>query len=273
LRALGAWRFLPLKVLDGLIQKPAAVHPMAGSFSPRQPCLGHLALFPGCVARHLDSEALGAAVKVLTHLGYKVSIPEQALCCGAMHRHEGLPNEAERELERCEHVFAAEPYDAIISLSSACTGELRRCTRMGEKIHDINRFLLDETEPEAIELRPLPERVSVHIPCTQRNLLRDPDAALRLLERIPNIQLQALAGNAYCCGAAGSYMLRQAVLSQQLRADKIAQLESSPPRYLVTSNIGCSLHLAAGLAEKGIATAVRHPIELLAAQLPTSPDG
>jgi glycolate oxidase iron-sulfur subunit len=68
-------------------------------------------------------------------------------------------------------------------------------------------------------------------------------------------------------------MLRQAVLSQQLRADKIAQLESSPPRYLVTSNIGCSLHLAAGLAEKGIATAVRHPIELLAAQLPTSPDG
>jgi glycolate oxidase iron-sulfur subunit len=48
------------------------------------------------------------------------------------------------------------------------------------------------------------------------------------------------------------------VLSKQLRANKVAALESGSPELIATANIGCQLHL-----EGGTALPVVHWLELL----------
>lgn len=39
------------------------------------------------------------------------------------------------------------------------------------------------------------------------------------------------------------------------------------PDYLASSNIGCALHIAAGLRERGVKMDVIHPVALIARQL------
>jgi len=55
--------------------------------------------------------------------------------------------------------------------------------------------------------------------------------------------------------------------SSSLLAGKIGYLQGLEADYLVTSNTGCALHLAAGVREVGMSLEVLHPVELMARQL------
>ena len=106
----------------------------------------------------------------------------------------------------------------------------------------------------------------VHEPCSHRHLLGGNGAVYRLLRRIPGLDVQPLAGNQTCCGAAGTYLLQQPAMAGALLADKLAAIAAAAPDLIVTTNPGCALHLIAGVCEAGLAVEVCHPVELLARQ-------
>jgi glycolate oxidase iron-sulfur subunit len=70
--------------------------------------------------------------------------------------------------------------------------------------------------------------------------------------------LTPVADSHLCCGAAGTYTLLQPVLSQQLLNNKLAALNRGNPEVIVTSNIGCQMHLSGDTN-----VPVMHWIELL----------
>jgi glycolate oxidase iron-sulfur subunit len=53
----------------------------------------------------------------------------------------------------------------------------------------------------------------------------------------------------------------------RLRDDTLEQIASLAPQQLLSSNIGCRLHLAAGMDEGGRHWPHLHPLTLLARQL------
>jgi glycolate oxidase iron-sulfur subunit len=268
LRGPGLLRLAGVERVDGLLPQTLEPPLPAGHYRPAQRPRGHVALFTGCLGRQLDAQAQRAALELLLRLGFEVSVPAQAHCCGALHRHDGFAAEAQRQLEAGSRLFDRVEYDAVLTLASACNGELRRSPRLGPRIRDITRFLAELEWPERLQLQPLPQQALVHVPCTQRNLLRDPEAAFDLLARIPGLTLAPLPDNDTCCGGAGTYMLRQPRLSQALLDDKVRHLRELAPTLLITSNTGCALQLAAGIRQAGLATEVCHPVELIARQLP-----
>jgi glycolate oxidase iron-sulfur subunit len=101
-----------------------------------------------------------------------------------------------------------------------------------------------------------------------RNILRRPDAIEGLLARIPELELAPLAGNDQCCGAAGSYMLTQPAIANELRQPKLEALREQQPALLISNNSGCALHLAQGMKAQGLDIEVIHPVLLLARSLP-----
>ena len=269
LRGLGLLRLAGLERADGLLPQTLESPVPAGHHRPVQRPRGHVALFTGCLGRQLDARAQRAALELLLRLGFEVSVPEQACCCGALHRHDGFAAEAQRQLEASSQLFVRADYDAVLTLASACSGELQRSPQLGPRTRDITRFLAELEWPDWLRLQPLRQQALIHVPCSQRNLLHDPEAAFDLLGRLPGLTLAPLPDNSTCCGGAGTYMLREPRLSQALLDDKVRHLRELTPTLLITSNTGCALQLAAGLRRAGLATEVCHPVELIVRQLPS----
>jgi glycolate oxidase iron-sulfur subunit len=298
--SLGETRFALLEA-----QLPHVGRPEGGarSWRPVYPSIGkyrgEVGLFLGCVARLTDVETINAAIFVLNRLGYTVRVPPTQTCCGALHQHGGDKRTAEQLARQNMEAFDEPGPSAIISTASGCGAQLSeyaamfssassgparsgsaespmdasKCQhdRFVEKVFDISEFLVTAKGWDGVRLAPLPHAIAVHEPCSLRNVLRASRHAYALLTRIPEARILPLGGNDQCCGAAGTYFLDQPEMAQALLHDKLAAVEASGARYLATSNIGCAMHIAAGLRreaqEPGSEVEVLHPVTLLARQM------
>jgi len=281
LRGSGLLRLLGLAKMEKLLPPIPATHPWRDYYPPRTPARGNVALFTGCINETLGQTALDSAIRVLNVLGYGVFVPATQRCCGALHRHSGDPEHATRLARQNLTAFASLEVEAILHTATGCTttlteyadlpglpDELRdTARRFATKVADINQFLLEAEWPSDVHCTQLARRVAVHTPCSQVHVLRQGDAPIRLLQRIPGLDLVALSDNERCCGGAGGYLLTQPEWAARLRQPKIDHLVELGADILVTSNIGCALHLRAGLRERGMDIEVIHPVELISQQI------
>lgn len=230
---------------------------------------GEVGLFLGCVARITDVATLNSSIYVLNRLGYTVHVPADQTCCGALYQHSGALQQAASLVQQNKSVFSRLKVNTIISTASGCGVQLLESgvADVHNQITDIGRFLTEAEGWESVKIAPLPQKVLVHDPCSLRNVLRDQAYPYKLIARIPGIQVVPLSGNDQCCGAAGTYFMDQPAIASGLLESKLSAAMDSGARYLVTSNIGCAMHIANGLYEKGMDIEVLHPVTLLARQM------
>ena len=240
-------------------------HPAQGQETAR------VALFLGCTAELADAETVTAAIRLLTRLGVSVTVPEGQGCCGAMALHAGDGTEASRLQSRNRAAFEDPAFDAILSIASGCGAVLKEypdAPAIASKIQDVSRFLAEHEWPQTARLWPLPAKALLHSPCSLRNVLKSDRPALDLLRRIPGLTVETLPKTVNCCGAAGTYLLDHPDMAQALRGDILDLAASNPPDYLLTSNVGCAMHLRAGLKRRGLAgVRTLHPVVFLERQL------
>ena len=241
---------------------------------------GEVALFLGCVAREVDRPTLEASVRVLNRLGLGVHVPAGQGCCGAMHLHGGDEREALRLAKRNLRAFSGTAGPVVVA-ASGCAAALLEYGRLAQgeaevvdEAREFTRRVAEVTDlmtrlewPAEVTVAPLPLRVAVHEPCSLRNVLRRAEAPYRLLARIPGLEVLPLPGNDRCCGGAGTYMVARPEIADQLRGEKLDALGRAPADLVVTANVGCALHLAAGVAGRGEPAEVLHPVVLLDRQL------
>lgn len=237
---------------------------------------GTVGLFVGCTGDLLQRALLHDVRRLLAALGYAVHIPPGQGCCGALHVQQGDGTRA-RELAEINLAAFPEQLDAIVSVASGCGALLQEYAELlpdsqvavnfASRVVDINVFLASLDWSDGPGFRPLAKTVAVHEPCSLRNVLKGSRAVYELLEKIPGLNVLALTGNEHCCGAAGSYFLHHAGAARSLREPKIHATMALQADYLLSANIGCAMHLAAGLHEAGQKVEVLHPVRLLARQL------
>jgi glycolate oxidase iron-sulfur subunit len=249
---------------------PAAPAPQRGTCRPSPCTRGDVYLFRGCTGALLDRTTEAATERLLRRLGYRVLSPPAQGCCGALHQHNGDPQRARQLALENVAAFAATS-DPIVSFASGCAAHLRGYgtsgvggERFAGRISDIVAFLA-AGHAGALRFRPTPEKIALYVPCTQRNQLGR-SALMEVLRWIPGLQLEIINPEGGCCGAAGSYMVTQPETADQLGDAVAERVIASGVSRLLTTNIGCALHLGARLRQRGAAIEIAHPVTLLDAQ-------
>ncbi|QJD30340.1 (Fe-S)-binding protein [Methylococcus geothermalis] len=258
-----AWKHLPPA---GNPEDWYGDHPAAGE------SLSHVGLFLGCTAAVADAATVSAILELLPRLGVSVTVPKNQACCGAMDLHAGDAATAHGLMSRNIEAFAGQPLDAVIGFASGCSATLMEyrhpadtagAESLSAKVQDIGRFLAERIPAERWALAPLRARILVHNPCSLRNVCKSEGKVEVLLGRIPEAEVITLPGKGRCCGAAGSYMIEHRRMAEAIRTETVEAILAAAPDYLVTSNIGCALHLRAGLQGRADIPVI-HPVQLLA---------
>ncbi len=269
-RSLGITKALGLERLEQLAPCIDRPHDWLTYYPAKTEKKGDVGLFIGCFSDMFDQKTLNDSITLLNACGYGVHVPTAQTCCGALHQHKGESKQAAQLAQQNIDAFAQLDISAVISSATGCGSHLKEYQRItGNSLPacDINAFLSQIEWPQTIQFTSLNKKVAVHEPCSQRNVLKQSDTPYTLLKRIPALEIISLSGNEQCCGAAGSYMIEQPQMADSLRDDKLKAIKAARPDILVSSNIGCALHLAAGIKAAQINLETLHPISLLARQI------
>jgi glycolate oxidase iron-sulfur subunit len=228
-------------------------------------------LFRGCVQQGLFSHVHDATVRALGVNGYQVGEVNGQVCCGALHAHAGLLDEA-RALARVNVAAFGEGDEPIVVNSAGCGALMKEYghlldheqgERFGARVRDVTELLAGEAMRGPVGGAPLDMHVAYDPPC---HLLHAQGVAvppLKLFAAIPLLELVPVPGAAECCGSAGLFTLLEPEMSRAVLAAKIERLREAAPQVVATGNPGCQMQIGAGLAAAGVATRVRHPVELL----------
>jgi glycolate oxidase iron-sulfur subunit len=276
-RAAGILKLLGLAEVEALAP-PIEDKFFFEEFGQMFPAIGkrraRVSFLGGCVASVAFAELNRATVRVLQQNGIEVFVPKDQVCCGALHAHAGLRQQA-RELARQNiRAMLADDCDAIISNAAGCGSTMKeyadllehdaefagRTREFAAKVKDVTEFLV-ELGLRAPQKR-IGARVTYQDPCHLAHGQRVRSAPREILQAL-GVNLVEMPHSDHCCGSAGSYNITQTSLSMKILDDKMEDVASVSPEIIATANVGCMLQLRAGCARSGLRAEVKHVIDLL----------
>ena len=233
-----------------------------------------------CVQGALAPAIDAAMARVLDRVGVSLVRVPGGGCCGALPLH--LEERAQAMTLVKRNIDAWWPFvergaEAIVVTASGCGvmvkeyGHLLRhdaaYAAKAKKISELARDTVEVVAAEWTRIAPKiamdmgSRKVAFHSPCTLQHGMKLKGRVEEILHAL-GLELTPVPDAHLCCGSAGTYSILQPELSAQLKANKLAALQSGEPELIATANIGCLVHLA-----DGARVPVRHWIELLDARI------
>ena len=220
-------------------------------------------LFTGCVMDAWMRPVHASVMRVLTAAGAGVALAGAgADCCGALHAHAGLLDDA-RALAR--RVMSSMPGEAPVLVDSAGCGAALEdyahlvgtpdAERFAARVQDVSEWLASRVDRLPATRRHSRSTVAVQDPCHLRHVQKAEQHVRTVLR--PFGDVVELDDEGLCCGAGGAYAAQHPDLAGAIRDRKVAAIRRSGATVVASANPGCVMHLAAaGLV-------VRHPFELI----------
>ncbi len=253
---------------------------------PNQQHARKMLILDGCVQPGMLPNINHATLRVFDALGVQLISAPKAGCCGALRYHlndqVGGLDDAKRNIDAWWPFIenGKDSIEAIVMNASGCGvmvkdyGHLlandpiyaNKAARISQLCKDVSELLPNFKDALISRIGSHPKSgVVYHPPCTLQHGQQIRGKVEGLLESL-GISVHLCADSHLCCGSAGTYSILQANLSEQLRAQKLQNLEAactqSGSKTIVSGNIGCISHLHQDDLP------VRHWIEIIDQLLP-----
>ncbi len=230
-------------------------------------------MLAGCAQQVLRPEINDATIRLLARRGVDVEVAPGAGCCGALVHHMGKEKEAhafvKANIDAWWKVIERGPVDAVIINASGCgttvkdyghmmarvEGYAERAEKISALTKDISEFLTDFDIGPSKRWSSI--RVAYHSACSLQHGQRVTDEPKILLKKAGFTVLEVPESH-ICCGSAGVYNILQPKLAGELRARKVAHIESVKADIIAAGNIGCIQQIGAGTK-----LPIVHTVELL----------
>ena len=252
-----------------LMPRPGLGRRVPAVTEPTGDVRGTVALLTGCVQDRWYREVNRATVRVLARNGWRVVVPREQGCCGALHAHHGRLDTA-RDLAR-RNLRAFAQVDVLLANAAGCSAHLKEAGDLlatdggrafSGRVRDVLEFL-HEHGLEPPSANPGVEVVAYHDAChalRAQAIYAQPRA---LLGAIPGLRVVEIPDGETCCGAAGLFTILEPDTADALMRAKAEAIASTGARVVASANPGCTMQLSAGLRALGIEVEVVHPVELL----------
>jgi len=237
-----------------------------------------VAMMAGCIANVSFARLNEATVRVLQKNGCDVVIPAGQTCCGALHVHAGIRDQARALARRnIDAVLAIRNtgFDAIITNAAGCGSTLKEYDELFErdpeyleKARKFRSLVKDVTEFLASielnrEMTPVDATVTYQDSCHLAHGQKIRVAPRQLLRAIPGLKFREMPLSDICCGSAGIYNILHTRLSMNILEKKMDNVTLARAEIVATANPGCMLQLEAGVRKWGHGERVVHVVELL----------
>jgi glycolate oxidase iron-sulfur subunit len=232
-------------------------------------------LFNGCIMGTVFANTNRAAARVVARNGANVDVPVEQQCCGALHVHAGMMDEARILARKNIDAFEQTGDDPIIVTAAGCGAALKeygyllkddpdyaeRAQQFSDRVRDFTEYLGErELVPPS---ESVPRTVTYQEPCHLVHAQRISRQPRDLMKAIPGLELVEMKESSLCCGSAGIYNIIREEMANELGDRKALHAMETPATEVITANPGCQMQVRASLRRNGSNARVRHIADLL----------
>jgi len=234
-----------------------------------------VAFMAGCIANISFARLNEATVRVLQKNGCEVVVPMNQTCCGALHVHAGIRDEARKLARRNIDAVVDGGFDAIITNAAGCGSTLKEYDELlehdpayAERARKFKALMKDVTEflveiPLNREMGTIDATVTYQDSCHLAHGQKIRKAPRDLLKAVPGLKFREMPLSDLCCGSAGIYNVLHTALSMDILEKKMGNVNLTKADIIATANPGCMIQLEAGVRKWGRGERVVHVVELL----------
>lgn len=202
-----------------------------------------------CLADSFYGAVARDSVLVLEAAGHTVRFPYDQTCCGQPPFNAGDREAARRIADHWMATF--DPDLPVVTPSASCAAMCSHGYRLlyGNRaqswaVWELTEFLLEHGLPSMDVSR---ARVAIHRSCHSRQASR-PCALKSLLHQLPGVDVLEPRDAEQCCGFGGAFSVDHPTVSAGIGKEKLARLGDLNADAVVTTDLGCMMHLN-GLAK------------------------
>lgn len=246
--------------------RPQTVPSTPGRSEAKKP----VTFFQGCVQEALFADANQACQELLGSFGYRVDVPSQQTCCGALAWHAGKTEQARNMARRNIAAFEAAGQAPLVNTAGGCGAMLSeyaeiladdpkwadRAERFSGRVRDWTGLIQQqEVLPRFVGQG---DRVVLQNSCHLVNVEGGGDGPADLAKRVEGDTFLELKGQNQCCGSAGIYNIQHPDWSGRLLDKKMEEVSGASPDRIVVVNPGCQLQMTWGVNRANLPTEVEH---------------
>ena len=233
-----------------------------------------VAYFVGCYNAYIYPPDAAATIRVLQKHQVEIVIPD-FVCCGIPAPAYGNISSARNLARQNIRLMENLKVDAIVTSCASCSSFLKEYGKLlaeepewaekakifSSRVKDLSEFIVSIGMLK--ELGTVKKKVTYHDPCHLVRYQKIKQQPRTILKNIPGLEFIELKEADMCCGAAGTYQLKNYDLSQKVLDRKMNNVEKTKSEVLVSSCPACMMQLSSGIKKHKLNIQIKSLVELL----------
>jgi glycolate oxidase iron-sulfur subunit len=236
--------------------------------------------FIGCMNDFVFPQTGRHIIEFLNRNGIEVVVPKGQGCCGApvflgagdfdtgrKLADTNLKAFSDLDYVVCSCATGSSTMKEYVKYLADSPDRKEAYAKFGQKIKDINEFLVDVLKLPATAYKAKPEvkgkKVTWHDPCHLIRYLGVKEQPRQILKSMEDIEYIEMVRPDWCCGMAGAFSLHYYELSKQINDKKIDTVIETGADILATGCPGCQVQLTDNAIRRKIPIKVMHIMDLL----------